>query len=406
MFLAFSWTNILSIFIFIILIAIIIAWHELGHLLTAKKCNVYCYEYSIGFGPVLFRNKKHETHFELRLIPLGGFVRMAGEDTGGENGEALLDNDGKEIPKERLLNNQSLPKRALILAAGGIMNIIMALLFFYFYVSFNDISGLVGKEKATGFAQIITSNEVNIGKDSYLATLGMERGDKVFQVQTRLITDGNDREYTTYETKNFNDIIEAINSGVPTNVGQYQDIIFSYYDVNDNNVAKEAKARRDAIKDENGNITVTILGIGQNYKAYEYNALTGLYGTFHFTGYYAIEVIKAFGKIFAGDISNLSGLVGIYKTVDTVASSTQVGFGVKFLNIIYIAGAISFSLGFFNLLPLPALDGGRLVFVIIEAIRKKKINPNVESMIHFIGIIVLFALMIFINIRDIINLFK
>ena len=80
-------------------------------------------------------------------------------------------------------------------------------------------------------------------------------------------------------------------------------------------------------------------------------------------------------------------------------------FGVRVLNIIYIIGAISFSLGFFNLIPFPALDGGRLVFVGIEAITKKKVNPNVEGTIHFVGIILLFALMIIINVRDIINLF-
>ena len=106
-----------------------------------------------------------------------------------------------------------------------------------------------------------------------------------------------------------------------------------------------------------------------------------------------------------GDFSSLSGLVGIYGTIDGVTSSAAVSFGVKVLNMVYIAGAISFSLGFFNLIPFPALDGGRLFFVALEGIRKKKINPNVEATIHFVGIIVLFALMIIINIRDIIGLF-
>ena len=77
---AFDFSNILTIILFVFIIAFLIAWHELGHLITAKKCNVYCYEYAIGFGPILYINTKHETHFWLRAIPLGGFVKMAGED--------------------------------------------------------------------------------------------------------------------------------------------------------------------------------------------------------------------------------------------------------------------------------------------------------------------------------------
>ena len=108
--------------------------------------------------------------------------------------------------------------------------------------------------------------------------------------------------------------------------------------------------------------------------------------------------------MFLGDFSNLSGLVGIYETVDTVATESG-SFGAALVNIVYLMGAISFSLGFFNLIPFPALDGGRLFFLGIEAITKKKVKPEVENMIHTVGIFLLFALMIIINIRDVINLF-
>ena len=121
-------------------------------------------------------------------------------------------------------------------------------------------------------------------------------------------------------------------------------------------------------------------------------------------GYYTTEIVRVFGNLFTGDFSGLSGIVGIYGTINTVATDQTVSFGTTVLRMVYIMGAISFSLGFFNLIPFPALDGGRLVFVGLEAIRKKKINPNVEATIHFIGIIILFALMIIINIRDVINL--
>ena len=122
-------------------------------------------------------------------------------------------------------------------------------------------------------------------------------------------------------------------------------------------------------------------------------------------GYYTVEVCRSFGELFRGNMDQLSGLVGIYGTIDQVATEGDFAFGARVLNIVYIIGAISFSLGFFNLIPFPALDGGRLVFVGIEALTKKKVNPNVEATIHFVGIILLFALMIIINVRDVIKLF-
>ena len=133
------------------------------------------------------------------------------------------------------------------------------------------------------------------------------------------------------------------------------------------------------------------------------NAFSAIWGTWHFMAYYTGEMFRALGNLFMGDMSNLSGLVGIYETVDSVATESG-SFGATLINIVYLIGAISFSLGFFNLIPFPALDGGRLFFLAIEGIFKKKVNPQVEGTIHSIGIILLFALMIIINIRDVINL--
>lgn len=406
MILAFSFSNVLSILIFILIISFIIAWHELGHLLTAKKFNVYCYEYSIGFGPAIYINKKHETHFAIRAIPLGGFVKMAGEE-GLEEGEVVKDNNGNEIPQDRILANKSLPKRALVMAAGGIMNMILAIILFYFYLSFNDISSYVGKEKATGFVAVVSENQINVAPDSILEQKGMERGDIVNIIETRLVEDGAEQtQFVKYEISKFNDIIDALNSKVPNKIGQTQEIKLTYTDVSDNNSTHTIEVSRKRYKDENNEEKIELIGLSQNFKAYEYNGFSALYGAWHFFGYYGFEVTKAFGRLFVGDISNLSGLVGIYKTVDTVTSSNAVGFKTKFIDIIYLGGALSFSLGFFNLIPFPALDGGRLFFLALEGIRKKKINPNVEATIHFVGIIILFALMIFINIRDIIGLFR
>lgn len=396
---AFDFSNILTIILFVFIIAFLIAWHELGHLVTAKKCNVYCYEYAIGFGPIIYKNTKHETHFCLRAIPLGGFVKMAGEEGVGDD-EIVLDNNNQPVPSDRILANKKVGQRALVMAAGGIMNMILALVAFYVYIA---VCG--------GFSTPHRGNDVYIvntqQEQSILAEYGMETDDIITVIETKV---GEEVEYTTYTIEKYADITKALNEKAPNEENEVQTLKITYSDVSENNTLKTIEVTRKAYYpvDENGKVSDTLaiskLGLAQNYTVYEYNAFSAIWGSWHFMGYYTLEMFRALGNLFLGDFSNLSGLVGIYETVDTVATESG-GFGATLVNIIYLMGAISFSLGFFNLIPFPALDGGRLFFLAIEAITKKKVKPEVENMIHTVGIFLLFALMIIINIRDVINLF-
>ena len=203
---------------------------------------------------------------------------------------------------------------------------------------------------------------------------------------------------------------KVLNKNAPNEENEVQTLRITYQDVSENNTIKTIEVERVAYYpiDEKGNksdkLAISKIGLAQNSTVYEYNAFSAIWGTWHFMGYYTSEMCRALGNLFLGDFSNLSGLVGIYETVDTVATQSG-GFGATLVNIIYLMGAISFSLGFFNLIPFPALDGGRLFFLGIEAITRKKVKPEVENMIHTVGIFLLFALMIIINIRDVINLF-
>ena len=396
---AFDFSNILTILLFVVIIAFLIAWHELGHLVTAKKCNVYCYEYAIGFGPILYKNTKHETHFCLRAIPLGGFVKMAGEEGVGDD-EIVLDNDGKPVPSDRILANKSVGKRALVMAAGGLMNMILALLCFYVFVA---AQGGFSTPHRTSDIYVVNTQE----EQSVLAQHGMETDDIITVIETKV---GEESEFTTFTIKKFADINKALDEKAPNEENEVQTLRITYQDVSENNTLKTIEVTRTAYYpvDEDGkesvNLAITKIGLAQNFTVYEYNAFSAIWGTWHFMAYYTGEMFRALGNLFMGDMSNLSGLVGIYETVDSVATESG-SFGATIVNIVYLIGAISFSLGFFNLIPFPALDGGRLFFLAIEGIFKKKVNPQVEGTIHSVGIILLFALMIIINIRDILNLF-
>lgn len=392
----FGFSNILTIILFLIIICFVIAWHELGHLLVAKKCNVYCYEYSIGFGPEIYRNKKHETHFVLRAIPLGGFVKMAGEEgqEEGENHEPIKDNDGNPLPKDRLMAHVSKGKKAAIMAAGGIMNMILAIVCFYIYIAFSG-----------GFMVPKHTSQVTIAENSILYSEGMETGDIITKMTTKL-NDGN--EHVNNNIKKIKQVNAMFDVTKPEKIGDIQYISITYKDVSENDTIKEINVTRTMeTKEVDGKETtsITLVGLGSYYNVYKYNAFTALWGTWHFMGVNFVETFRALGNIFQGDMSNLSGLVGIYEVVDDAATNDTVNVGTRIIYIIYLLGAISFSLGFFNLIPFPALDGGRIFFVGLEAVTKKKVNPNVEATIHFVGLVLLFGLMIVINLRDVFKLF-
>lgn len=380
----FRFSNLLTILLFIFILCFLIALHELGHLLAAKKFNVYCYEYSIGFGKAFYKNTKHETHFCLRMLPFGGFVKMAGEE-GVEEGEEILDNHNQPIPKNRILSNLKQGPKILVMAAGGLVNMLIAFICFFIIICVNGMpqynknqfeildNGLFAAQGIENHAHI---QEIKIAVEE------LSNGDKVFV-----------KEWKTFTIHDFDDLNTAFSYGLPTKADQTQTVIVTYFSQNQE---KTATFSRVSVEKNNQVGYEEMLGIGMWYK--ECNVFSAFPNTFSYMWYYFIETCKAFGQLFRGNFNNLSGLVGIYQAVD---QSARLGF----LNIISIVGAISFSLGFFNLIPFPALDGGRIFFRLIEIITRKKVNPKVEGTIHSVGLLLLFGLMIIINIKDIIGLF-
>lgn len=381
---AFSFSTIIKILLFLLILCATISIHELGHLLFAKKYNVYCYEYSIGFGKAIYTNKKGETHFCIRLIPLGGFVRMAGEE-GIEEGEELLDNNEQPIPKERIFGNAKKRHKVLILAAGGLFNMALAFVCFFIYLVGHGVPNY-----NQPYVQLVENGE--IAKQTDMPS-------QAYITKLSITLDGNDI-VVDEEIKDFDDISAAINKATPTAEGQTRVITFIYKKSENSKIEKTAVVTMASLakEHEDGTTSYYYGKIGFSLTMYKYNFFEAIPQTFVFMGKYFIEICKAFGQLFTGNLSNLSGLVGIYEAVDQASS-------VGVTPLIYIAGAISFSLGFFNLMPFPALDGGRIVFVLYEGVTGKKVSPKIEGIIHTVGIILLFGLMIIINVRDIIKLF-
>lgn len=416
---------LLTILKIIFILGFLIFIHEGGHFIVAKLCKIRVNEFAIGFGPVIFKKQGKETLFQLRLIPLGGFCNMEGEEERSE--------------VEGSFSKASIPKRIAVVAAGGLVNIIFALLIYFTLMS------CVGNN---------VSNVIDTVVPNYSAqTAGLQENDKILKIDGKKIKnkadldealerfngnelsilierDGKEQEiklkpteekynYTGIAVNATKDKLTEIAALYPDSPGEKQglqvkDIIIA---INDNPIENNAQKLVDYINlsigkeirftvERNGeNIDITIMPevmsnylLGVNLKMAENNFINNIYYAFFDTGEFAISIVDNLRLLFSGGVSidQLMGPVGIS---DVVAQTNGLA------DFIYILALISISLGFTNLLPFPPLDGGKIVILLIEAIRRKPLKEKTEINIQLVGFIFLMALMVYVTYNDILRIF-
>lgn len=413
-----------TVLAFVIIFGALVFFHELGHLVFAKRAGILCREFAIGMGPKVFSFKKNETVYTIRLLPLGGYVRMAGEDPetielkSGHNVGLLFNNDGKvgkivvtnkdkypdalvveveeadlehalfikgyedandvelkrfevsekavfimdgqEIqlaPYNRQFASKTLGQRTLAIAAGPVMNFVLA--FFIFII--------IGIGYGTPVDKPIFGE---LTKDGAAVEAGFEKGDVIESINGR-------------EVSSWKEIVKLIQSSPE------EELTFH---INRDGSEMDIPVVPEARKLEN-NETVGIIGV---YNPMEKSVLSSLkYGVLE-TYMWTKEILVSVGKLVTGQFSfdMLSGPVGIYVSTEKVAQS-----GIYYL--MKWAAILSINLGIMNLLPLPALDGGRLIFFAVEALRGKPIDRQKEGMVHFIGFALLMLLMLIVTWNDI-----
>ena len=348
----------LTLIIFIIMLGLIILIHELGHFLFAKLFGVYVYEYSIGMGKKIYskKPKNSETEYSIRLIPIGGFVRLAGEE--GEDGD-------KSVPTEKKLYKKNFIQRFLIFFMGPGFNFVLA--FVTLFVS------------ALFFGSINTSPVVGSVPEGYPAyEAGVEVGDTILSIDGEKI-------------KTWDDILWIVQTS------EGKELEFEIEDKNGNK--KEIIVTPDEVKADDGS-TSYVFGIGKNTEkdrgfvaSFQY-ACTKTISLFKIM----IETVKS---LFTGGVSinDLSGPVGIYSIVGEQSEG-----GLE--NLLYLLAYLSINVGVINLIPFPAFDGGHILFLIIEKIIRRPVPEKVEGTITGIGFLLLILLMIYVTGHDIINLFN
>ena len=343
----------MSIILALIIFSLILLIHELGHFLLAKRGGVTVEEFSLGMGPRLISTVKGGTRYSLKLLPFGGSCMMLGED--------------EATTEEGSFASKSVWTRISVIAAGPIFNFILA------FVLSVIIIGSIGVDKPVILA---------VSEGFPAAEAGIQKGDTILKMNGTKIRLS--REVTNYVTFH-----------------QGEDVTFVY--------EHEGEERTVTLSPEQNEGGRYIFGLST---VSSYREKVGAWETLKYSAYevkYWIQTtISSLKMLFTGQvgINDMSGPVGVVTIIgDTYKESAADGGFYIWLNMLNISILLTANLGVMNLLPLPALDGGRLVFLIIEAIRRKRIDPEKEGMVHFVGLMLLMVLMIVVMFNDIRKLF-
>lgn len=411
-----------TVIAFIVIFGALVFFHEFGHFLFAKRAGILCREFAIGMGPKIFAYKKGETVYTLRLLPLGGYVRMAGEDpemaelkpgrrigivlndeeeitkiiVNGKDRypnarvievekadlehqlfikgyeeeeeearvfpvhrEAVMVEDGLETqisPWDRQFASKTLGQRAMTIFAGPLFNFILA------FIVFSIVAIIQG----------IPTDEPELGRltsDGAAQEAGLQEGDKVISINGQGVA-------------SWSDIVAIVQENPQSEV---EFTVERNGEVMDMPVTPQVREIEDQ--------RIGVIGV---YSPIEKSFFGSIVHGAKETYLWTVEILRLLGQLVTGQFSidMLSGPVGIYVSTDTVAKS-----GI--MNLMTWAGALSINLGIMNLLPLPALDGGRLLFFFFEAVRGKPLDRQKEGMVHFVGFALLMLLMIVVTWNDI-----
>ncbi|MEE1076298.1 MAG: M50 family metallopeptidase [Acutalibacteraceae bacterium] len=347
----------LLIIIGILLFELIILSHEFGHFICAKKSGVLVHEFALGMGPKLWGFQKGETLYSLRLLPVGGFCKMEGED--------------QESDSPRAFGNAKVWQKMLIVVAGAVMNVLLGLLLMCI---------LVVQEP-----YYTTTTIESFHENSRSATQGLQVGDKIVSFDGYKINTSRDFSYSLGTMKTYSPNIKVERNGEIVDLGN---VTF------------------DTTTDSSGR---TYISLDFYVEPIERSFTSVISQTFKQT-YSVVRMIWAslIGLVTGQfTMNDVSGPIGAASAITEATSmGLEMGFVNGLNNLLFMLMVISVNLGIFNMLPVPALDGGRFFFLLIEAIRRKPIPPKYEGLIHTIGFIILIVFMIFVSLNDVVRLFN
>lgn len=349
------------IVIAIIAFGILIAIHEFGHFIVAKACNVKVNEFSIGMGPAIFKRESGETLYSLRLLPIGGYCAMEGED--------------EDTGDERAFSRQSVWKRALILVAGAAMNFLLGfvILVFFFW----------------GYGSFVTNEVADTVENFAYAENGIEAGDIIYSIDGHRVFYSSD--FSLYMSR----------AGVSVDMVVIRD------------------GKKVMLRDYELSPKVYNEEDGPKYGLMFRTVEATTWEKLRYSGYSAYNFVRmvwmSLGDLVRGAVglNEMAGVVGIVGTINDVGKEIEEethSVSAALRQIAYLVAFIAVNLAVMNLLPIPALDGGRIFFLFItffiEKIFRKKLDPKYEGYIHAAGMVALLGLMAVLMVSDIVRIVR
>lgn len=362
-------TAIIAILIFALLVSV----HEFGHFITAKMSGMYVEEFSIGMGPQLLSKRVGETRYTLRALPLGGFVRVLGEDIGEEERSGI---EPVQVPEHRRYQNRPVWQRMIFAAAGSIMNMLTAVVIFAVMFMVLGVAVPIENPDTTISALV---------EDGPAYNAGVEPGDKFIAIDGKAIETWEEMNTIIMESSTEDILTVTVERGQESAEPEV-------FDVQIQPMLSEDGSR-------------VLLGIyGQTAERQAVNPVKAIGLGVSTTWETTVMMVDVLGDLFTGQINimdeeeGLTGPVGIVQIIDESAKAGWV-------YVFNLAALLSINLGVINILPIPALDGCKLVFLLYEALRGKPVAPEKEGMLNMIGFMLLMGLIVVVTYKDIMRLF-
>ena len=356
----------MTLILFLLLLSVIVILHEGGHLIAAKIFNVYCSEYSIGMGPVLWQKQGKETVYSVRALPIGGFVAMAG-DTDNELETKV---DDSEIPPERTLTGIAKWKKIIIMLAGIAMNFLLAWV----------IIALV-LNAAGGYSLSPKAEIASVVAGSPAEKAGLQAGDLILEISSE--------NGTSVKPKQFDDLTAYMMT--------YQGDYALTYKVQRGEQVIDLTVYPSYDNEEGRYLIGIYAPPGEVVKV---NLLNCWYYSFDYCRFMISTMLMSLGQLFRGvGLNQLSGPIGIYQATGEAASMGASSY-------LLMVALISLNIGLINALPLPILDGGRVLLTLVEAVMGRPLSKKMENALMTASTILVLMLFVFATSQDLLRLFK
>lgn len=393
--------GIVTLLIFLLILSVLVLIHEAGHYFVAKKLGIKVEEFGFGFPltPALFSKKVGETTYSFYPVLIGGFVKLYGEDEAGAGRIELKKKD--EHPKDdekRAFYSRPIWQRTSVVIAGIVMNTLLAVVIYYAFLGISNFKTeipLLGQHTFFMVNQKTSSQIIisEVSKDSPAAKLGLKEFSRIISINGQKVT-GMDM---------FSNLIKE-NRG--------KEIVLEWEDTKTMKKYKGSIVPRVNPPKNQGSLGVAFFPVETVTLSYDTPEQKLLSGFTHPANLmvYNFSIMKTLLDVSIKEKTpepisqGVSGPVGIYSLVGTIIDLPDAR--ERILQILNLAGILSISLAFFNVLPIPGLDGGRLFFILIEAVTRRKVDPKIEGYAHMVGMMLLIALILLVTFKDITQLFK